>query len=282
MTQRLETTPSTAFERLQQRRESKKQLQEIDKLLDDGLDALPAKASTAAETPRGYSFGSGRSPSKNRRYWLSKGSSTPGPGTYVVSKADNIIRANNGAGGALGPRRGGCCRFQPCECKKAREEADRRVEKLHGKRQESQQLRRSSPSQVRHLKPAQRVDFHTRERQQRVAAVQAAKQHWKRVGQNTTPNYRWTERRVATGGALSMENSTDRDGMGSSAVKARVRKLLIVDHKRSKCHLQTVATDASKRLKQSSSLVDMKKLSGRDSVRCKRKHERVVTAFDQN
>ncbi|KAL8010299.1 hypothetical protein Plhal710r2_c064g0173591 [Plasmopara halstedii] len=236
----LDKTIPMALEGLQQRRETKKRLQEIDNLLNDDLDELPARA-TVNRTTQAHSFGSGRSPRKNRHYWVSKGLSTPGPGTYAVTNADSIVKTNGGTGGALGPRCGGCCRFQPCECKKSRKEAKTQVNDSGGKPHVCKEPRHSYPSVVVKVKTTKSANFRSEEQQRRVAAVQAAKERWKRVGQNMTPNYCWTERRVATGGALSMEKSTSRDGYGNNTTRARLQKLLIADRKKNKLNKTTHA-----------------------------------------
>ncbi|KAG6592536.1 uncharacterized protein IUM83_12452 [Phytophthora cinnamomi] len=230
---RLDGVQPTALEGLQQRREAARSLQQIDALLRDEPDEFqPTSTPPPPKATRGCSFGSGRHPAKNARYWLAKSSSGPGPGAYVVSKADSLIKPNAGGGGALGLRSGACCRFQPCECRKPREEvAEELASAADGARQDTKQPRRSSPPLVAYPRPpTMEPDFQTLEQQRRVAEVQVAKLRWKNRGVNTAPNYRWTERRAA-GGALSMSKSTGRDGTGSSAVKARLRKLYIADRK---------------------------------------------------
>ncbi|ETK79017.1 hypothetical protein F441_15361 [Phytophthora nicotianae CJ01A1] len=279
----------TALEGLQQRREASKRLQEIDKLLRDEQDDIIAGAVAVAKTTRGCSFGSGRNPKKNARYWLNKTSSVPGPGAYAVSNADRIVKTAVGGAGALGLRSGACCRFQPCECKKPGEQADKSVEDYDGRRQDTKQPRRSSPPFVAYPRPdTEPLAFQTRELKRRVAAVQAAKQRWKHVGMSMTPNYRWTERRTGAGGALPMGKSTSRDGTGSSATKARLRKVLFADRTAKKCEVENaraakavetgVSINSTGRVS-SSPAIDMKKFLGRDTVSCKRKHQRVVTAF---
>ncbi|KAF1778546.1 hypothetical protein GQ600_26217 [Phytophthora cactorum] len=235
---RMDGVLPTALEGLKQRRETSKRLQEIDKLLRDDQDEFLAETVTAAKTTRGCSFGSGRNPKKNARYWLHNKSFVPGPGAYAVSKADRIVKVNAGGGGVLGLRSGACCRFQPCECKKPQEQVEIPAGDLDGMRQDTKQPRRASPSLVAYSRPAsdtEPLDFQTREQQRRVATVQAAKQRWTHVGMNMTPNYRWTERRMGTGGALPMGKSTSREGAGSSATKARLRKLLVADRAAKKC-----------------------------------------------
>ncbi|KAG7388618.1 hypothetical protein PHYPSEUDO_012109 [Phytophthora pseudosyringae] len=283
---RLDGVLPTALEGLQQRRQTTKSLQEIDKLLrDDPTDELLAAFPTTST--RGCSFGSGREPKKNPRYWLSKSSSAPGPGAYAVSKADRIVKPSAGGGGALGLRSGACCRFQPCECKKKPrdEQAETPVRGFDGKRQDTKQPRRPSPSLVVYPRPsATEPDFQTREQRRRVAAVQAAKQRWEHAGLSTTPNYRWTERRVGAGGALPLDKSTRRDGAGSSTAKARLRKLQLANRTAQKCEAEharaataTTAPVNSKAI--SGPFVAMAKLSGRDAVCCRRKQQRIVTAF---
>ncbi|KAL4174684.1 hypothetical protein KRP22_006619 [Phytophthora ramorum] len=88
---RLDGVLPTALEGLQQRRETIKNLREIDKLLRDDLDESLATTSRPSST-RGCSFGSARNPARNPRYWLAKSSSAPGPGAYVASKADGLIK----------------------------------------------------------------------------------------------------------------------------------------------------------------------------------------------
>ncbi|KAL4134327.1 hypothetical protein PRIC2_004635 [Phytophthora ramorum] len=102
---RLDGVLPTALEGLQQRRETIKNLREIDKLLRDDLDESLATTSRPSST-RGCSFGSARNPARNPRYWLAKSSSAPGPGAYVASKADGLIKPKVGGGGALGLRSG--------------------------------------------------------------------------------------------------------------------------------------------------------------------------------
>ncbi|KAG1687380.1 hypothetical protein DVH05_005252 [Phytophthora capsici] len=224
----------TALEALQQRREASNKLKEIDKLLrDDDEVSAPALPKTTVRC----SFGSGRYRPKNPRYWLNKGSSVPGPGSYAVAKADCIVKPSTGGGGALGPRSGVCCRFQPCECKKPAEDStETPTDRFDGRRQDTKQPRRSSPPLVAYSRSIDTdTNFETREQQRRVAAVQLAKQRWTRVGINTKPNYRWTERRVGTGGALSMGKSTSRDGTGHSAAKAKLRKLFIASRTQTEC-----------------------------------------------
>ncbi|KAG3029243.1 hypothetical protein PC128_g3191 [Phytophthora cactorum] len=235
---RMDGVLPTTLEGLKQRRETSKRLQEIDKLLRDDQDEFLAETVTAVKTTRGCSFGSGRNPKKNARYWLHNKSFIPGPGAYAVSKADRIVKVNAGGGGVLGLRSGACCRFQPCECKKPQEQVEIPAGDLDGMRQDTKQPRRASPSLVAYSRPAsdtEPLDFQTREQQRRVAAVQAAEQRWTHVGMNMTPNYRWTERRMGTGGALPMGKSTSREGAGSSATKARLRKLLVADRAAKKC-----------------------------------------------
>ncbi|KAE9087386.1 hypothetical protein PF010_g19743 [Phytophthora fragariae] len=279
--QRLDGVLPTALEGLQQRRETARNLQQIDALLRDEPDEV-LSASTLSEAPRGCSFGSGRHPTKSSRYWLAKSSSGPGPGAYVASKADSLTKPNAGGGGALGLRSGVCCRFQPCECTKPRNEA---VEAPASElRQDTEQPRRSSPPLVAYRPPpTSQPDFQTLEQQRRVAEVQAAKLRWKNLGMVTTPNYRWTERRPAAGGALSMNRSTSRDGTGKSAVKAQLRKLYIADRKAQKCQAEggraAAAVASGSQVAPGPCVVDMMKLPGRDSVRCKRKGQQIVTAF---
>ncbi|KAE9164781.1 hypothetical protein PF005_g29880, partial [Phytophthora fragariae] len=212
--------------------ETARNLQQIDALLRDEPDEV-LSASTLSEAPRGCSFGSGRQPTKSSRYWLAKPSSGPGPGAYVVSKAHSLTKPNAGGGGALGLRSGVCCRFQACTCRKPREE---RMEAPASElRQDTKQPRRSSPPLVAYRPPpTSQPDFQTLEQQRRVSEVQAAKLRWKNRGMDTTPNYRWTERRSAAGGALSMSRSASRDGTGKSAVRAQLRKLYIADRKAQK------------------------------------------------
>ncbi|EEY68507.1 uncharacterized protein PITG_04979 [Phytophthora infestans T30-4] len=145
---RLDGVLPTALEGLQQRRETGRRLREIDSLLRDDQDDSIARTVAVAKTTGGCSFGSGRNAKKNARYWLSKGFSGPGPGAYAVSKADRIVKANAGGGGALGLRSGSCCRFQPCECKKPREQTEIAAEHFDGKRQDTTQPRRSIPPLV--------------------------------------------------------------------------------------------------------------------------------------
>ncbi|KAH7485475.1 uncharacterized protein KRP23_4525 [Phytophthora ramorum] len=92
---RLDGVLPTALEGLQQRRETIKNLREIDKLLRDDLDESLATTSRPSST-RGCSFGSARNPARNPRYWLAKSSSAPGPGAYVASKADGLIKPKVG------------------------------------------------------------------------------------------------------------------------------------------------------------------------------------------
>ncbi|EGZ23486.1 hypothetical protein PHYSODRAFT_455958, partial [Phytophthora sojae] len=149
--QQLDGVLPTALESLQQRRETTRNLQQIDELLRDEPDAFPpATASAPSKATRGRSFGSGRHPTKNPRYWLAKSCSGPGPGAYIVSRADSLVKPNAGGGGALGLRSGVCCRFQPCECRKPRDEAIEAPasDDLDEKRQDTKQPRRSSPPLV--------------------------------------------------------------------------------------------------------------------------------------
>ncbi|OWZ24845.1 hypothetical protein PHMEG_00026 [Phytophthora megakarya] len=270
----------TALEGLHQRRETLKSLQEIDKLLRDELETTPPSATT-----RGSGFGSGRHPPKNPRYWL-KEPIVPGPAAYVVSKADRLVKPNVAGSGACGLRSGVCCRFQPCECKNQRDErVEMPLKDATEKLQDTKQARRSSPALVAYSRrSATEPDFQTREQQRRVAAVQAAKQQWKLLGLNTMPNYCWTERRAGAGGALPMSRSTSRDGTGHSTTKARLQKLLIADRKARKCEIDASryanSTEATVELRTvSDSLVAMAKLPGRDTVCCRRKNQRIVTAF---
>ncbi|KAL4106732.1 hypothetical protein PRIC1_004778 [Phytophthora ramorum] len=283
---RLDGVLPTALEGLQQRRETIKNLREIDKLLRDDLDESLATTSRPSST-RGCSFGSARNPARNPRYWLAKSSSAPGPGAYVASKADGLIKPKVGGGGALGLRSGVCCRFQPCECKKSKFEAvEALASESDAKYQDTKQPRRASPQFVAYARPSStEPDFQTREQQRRVAAVQAAKQRWTHLGLNTAPNHRWTERRVGAGGVLPMGKSTSRDGAGNSAAKARLRQLFVADRKAQKCAtgaLRAVKATAVASINSkgtSGPAVNMMKLPGRDSVRCQRKNQRVVTAF---
>ncbi|GMF33893.1 unnamed protein product [Phytophthora lilii] len=287
---RLDGVLPTALEALQQRRDSTRKLQEIDELLRDDADEVPvAAASSAAKS--GCSFGSGRTGTKSARYWRSMSASAPGPGAYAVSNADSLIKPNAGGGGALGLRSSVCCRFQPCECKKPRHEQEEAVvSESDINRQDTKQPRRPSPSLVAYSRPASsEPDFESLEQQRRIAAVQAAKQRWKHLGSQTTPNYRWTERRNGAGGALSMSRSTSRDGTGNSAAKARLRKLLSADKKSHKCEAEDLRLAKTAKTAASAAAfhvrtipgpaVDMKRLLGRDAVRCKRKNQRVVMAF---
>ncbi|KAL3673133.1 hypothetical protein V7S43_002428 [Phytophthora oleae] len=215
---------------------------EIDQLLRDDQDEILALSPSApAKMTARCSFGSGRNRPRNPRYWVNKASSVPGPGAYAVAKADGIVKPSAGGGGALGLR-SGVCRFQPCECKKPREEPEETTAgSFEGMRQDTKQPRRSSPPLVAYSRPADtETNFETREQRRRVAAVQAAKQRWTRVGVNTKPNYRWTERRVGAGGALPMGKNTSRDGVGHSAAKAKLRKLFIATRKTQKCEAECI------------------------------------------
>ncbi|KAG6944889.1 hypothetical protein JG688_00016859, partial [Phytophthora aleatoria] len=150
---RMDGVLPTALEGLKQRRETSKRLQEIDKLLRDDQDEFLAETVTAVKATRGCSFGSGRNPKKNARYWLHNKSFVPGPGAYAVSKADRIVK--------------------PCECKKPQEQVEIPAGDLDGMRQDTKQPRRASPSLVAYSRPAsdtEPLDFQTREQQRRVAA----------------------------------------------------------------------------------------------------------------
>ncbi|KAG6944872.1 hypothetical protein JG687_00017600 [Phytophthora cactorum] len=150
---RMDGVLPTTLEGLKQRRETSKRLQEIDKLLRDDQDEFLAETVTAVKTTRGCSFGSGRNPKKNARYWLHNKSFIPGPGAYAVSKADRIVK--------------------PCECKKPQEQVEIPAGDLDGMRQDTKQPRRASPSLVAYSRPAsdtEPLDFQTREQQRRVAA----------------------------------------------------------------------------------------------------------------
>ncbi|KAF1774278.1 hypothetical protein GQ600_21362 [Phytophthora cactorum] len=150
---RMDGVLPTALEGLKQRRETSKRLQEIDKLLRDDQDEFLAETVTAAKTTRGCSFGSGRNPKKNARYWLH-------------NKSFSLDLE------LLGLRSGACCRFQPCECKKPQEQVEIPAGDLDGMRQDTKQPRRASPSLVAYSRPAsdtEPLDFQTREQQRRVA-----------------------------------------------------------------------------------------------------------------
>jgi hypothetical protein len=280
---RLDGAMPTALEGLEQRRATARRLQEIDELLrsdpDGGTTALPVAAARSA-----CSFGSGRAPTRTAIYWLSKSSSAPGPGAYAASKADSLVKPHRGGGGALGLRSTVCCRFQPCECKQKQrceveETASSETEEL---RQDSKQPRRLSPSLVAYPRPARtEPDFQTRELRRRVTEVQAAKQRWRARGLSTTPNYRWMERRAGAGGALQMDRSTSRDGSGNAAAQVRLRMRLIADRpvRKGEAEAARIATSTASATAEAKAAVDMKRLPGRDRVRCRRKNQRVVTAF---
>ncbi|RLN71994.1 hypothetical protein BBJ28_00000987 [Nothophytophthora sp. Chile5] len=277
------------------RREALQRLHAIDQLLVDDFEAPDESAKTRKACPkaqvpdgfrpRGLSFGSGRAPSKPSHYWVQRASKSPGPGSYAVSAADALTKPSLGGGGGLGPRSGVCCRFQPCDCKTSSNEAAATAMESFsredgGPRQETTQARRANPPLVAYPRaPTKADDLQILEQQKRVAAVQQAKQRWRYAGFNTTPLYCWTERRVGQGGAVNMSRSSSRDG--KSAAKTRLRKLQVAHRQTQQCEAEARrATTAAATVKESSgSSVDMRRLAGRDAVRCKRKGQRVVTCF---
>ncbi|RLN94102.1 hypothetical protein BBJ28_00020239 [Nothophytophthora sp. Chile5] len=301
---RLDGVLPTALELVALRREALQRLHAIDQLLVDDFEApdeaniVTSSAKTRKTCPkpqvqdssrafrtRGLSFGSGRAPSKPSHYWVQRVSMSPGPGSYAVSTADALTKPRLGGGGGLGPRSGVCCRFQPCDCKiSSNEVVATAMESFNtedsGLRQETTQARRSSPPLVAYPRvPTKSDDFQILEQQKRVAAVQQAKQRWKLSGFNTTPHYCWTERRVGQGGVVSMNRSSSRDG--KSAAKTRLRKLQIAHRQtqQGEAGARRATTAAATAKESSGSSVDMRRLAGRDAVRCKRKGQRVVTCF---
>lgn len=278
---RLDGVLPTAMESARQRREAAKRLSEIDRLLRDECDDMGPLQGAGARSSRKCSFGSGRLPKAHSQCWLNRSSTTPGPGAYEVSAADGLIKPTLGGGGALGLRSSVCCRLQPCRCNNPPQEMEISMHDTSVTKQDTKQSRRSSPSLVPYPQAAStEVDYETREQQKRVAAIQAEKQRWKRRGLETTPNYRWTERRCGAGGATAMSKGKTRDGVGVSSADARVRKLLLAGRKSQSCGARNSrATDLTTEGDRGNGIVKMSKASGRDTVRCKRKGQRVLTRF---